>query len=123
MENNVFRYNKLSSIHFSISHVSRVQKSILHLSYQKSAQITAEDLSERVGNLENEQSNIRPKFEKFKIEITDLQCRSMRDNLIFTGIDEPEYIEGDTSEDAELSLRGFLKHEMQIHDPIQFQCT
>ena len=46
----------------------------------------------------------------------------MRDNFIFTGIDEPEYIEGDTPENAELSLRirDFLKREMQIDDPVQF---
>ena len=51
--------------------------------------------------------------------ITDLQCRSMRDNLIFTGIEEPAY-NPDTPEDTEQSLRAFLQTEMQIHKPIQF---
>ena len=89
-------------------------------SNQKLAQTTIEDLCERVGNLEKNQSTLQPKLQKFESEITDLQCRSMRDNLVFTGIEEPEYIEGDTPENAESTLKDFLKHEMKIDEPIQF---
>ena len=89
-------------------------------SNQKLAQTTIEDLCERVGNLEKNQSTLQPKLQKFESEITDLQCRSMRDNLVFTGIEEPEYIEGNTPENAESTLKDFLKHEMKIDEPIQF---
>ena len=90
------------------------------VSNQKSTETVIEQLCERVENLEKNQSTIQPKLQKFETEITDLQCRSMRDNLIFVGIQEPEYSEGDTAEDAELTLRDFLNNEMHINRPIQF---
>ena len=51
--------------------------------------------------------------------IIDLQCRSMRENLIFTGIEEQRLKEGEY-EDTEGLLRDFLKYEMQIDRPIHF---
>ena len=44
------------------------------------------DLYRRVEDLEIENKTLRDKQEKSEQIIIDLQCRSMRDNLLFTGI-------------------------------------
>ena len=61
-------------------------------------------------------------FEQRKSEntITDLQCRSMQDNLIFTNIAEIKYTEVNQYENTEQTLRKFLAEEMGIHKPIEF---
>lgn len=59
-------------------------------------------------------SNLRQTNDK----MTDIQWRSMRDNLIFTGIEEPPL--SDEAEDTEATLRRFLSNEMNITDPIPF---
>ena len=71
------------------------------------------DLIERVGSLEADHS----KLEK---TVVDLQCRSMRDNLVFTGIDEVELDEGEDYENVEKTLVTFLQNEMDIYQPIGF---
>ena len=49
-------------------------------------------------------------------KLVDLQWRSMRENLIFTGIHDP----GDPKEDTETALRRFLSNEMNIDYDIPF---
>lgn len=49
----------------------------------------------------------------------DLQCRSMRENLLFTGILEPDDL-NENSENPEAVLREFLATKMNITDEIQF---
>ena len=76
------------------------------------------DLYVRVENLELENKSLREK--QFKSEIiTDLQCRSMRDKFLFTGISEPDLGE-DEYEDVEETLSYFLRTEMNIEQPIPF---
>ena len=77
------------------------------------------ELRAQVDQLQLDNDDMKQRLSKAEDTITDLQCRSMRDNLIFTGIEEPEY-NPDQPEDTEKSLRDFLKTEMQIYDPIQF---
>ncbi|MEW8546894.1 MAG: hypothetical protein AB2693_25545, partial [Candidatus Thiodiazotropha sp.] len=50
----------------------------------------------------------------------DLQCRSMRDNLIFTGISEVELKEDEKFENVEKTLNDFLQTEMNIDIPIAY---
>ena len=71
------------------------------------------DLLERVGSLEFEHS-------KLENTVVDLQCRSMRDNLIFTGIDEVESEGDDDYENVEQTLVKFLETEMNIRMHIGF---
>jgi hypothetical protein len=52
--------------------------------------------------------------------ILDLQCRSMQDNLIFYGIEEPKTETGEY-ENTEESLNEFITNKMKIHKSIQFQ--
>ena len=63
--------------------------------------------------------NLKIEVSKSASAITDLQCRSMRDNLLFTGIEEPELREGEY-EDTEKLLCDFLRNEMQIGSQIPF---
>ena len=89
------------------------------LSDQKTSQLEIRQLYQRLESLESEQNELKASATKFDSAITDLQCRSMRDNLIFTGIEEPEYVEGEP-EDTERTLRNFLEREMNIDKPIPF---
>ena len=50
-------------------------------------------------------------------KITDLQCRSMRDNLLFTGIQEND----STNRDTEDTLCTFIATQMNIKDEIPFE--
>ena len=77
------------------------------------------DLYRRVEDLEIENKTLRDKQEKSEQIIIDLQCRSMRDNLLFTGISEPELNE-DEYENVEDTLNYFLRSEMHIEQPIPF---
>ena len=87
-----------------------------------------DDLVERVGKLEFDHDQMQPKLTNMKTEITDLQCRSMRDNLIFTGVTElkpPDQSEGyedrsEYRENVEHTLTQFLRDEMNIRDEIKF---
>ena len=95
-----------------------------------------DDLIERVGKLEHNQGQIQPKLTNMKNDITDLQCRSIRDNLIFTGIQELEStgqaeifdVQPDSEnsdirenrENVEETLIKFLKDEMDIDHKIEF---
>lgn len=76
-------------------------------------------LFRRVEHLENEQKLIKTSVNDVASSVTDLQCRSMRDNLIFTGIEESEISEGDF-EDTEKVLCNFLENEMCIEKKIPF---
>lgn len=76
-------------------------------------------LYNKVEKLESEQKELKETVQKSENTIIDLQCRSMRDNLIFTGITEPDSIEG-SFEDTEDTLCDFLKREMKIETPISF---
>ena len=85
------------------------------------------EIYERLDKLERENQDLKAAVEKSDRTIVDLQCRSMRDNLIFTGISEPQNenqnefeIEAPETEDVEQTLRDFLKEEMQISRYIGF---
>ena len=67
----------------------------------------------RVKTLENCQS-------KNEERLTEIQWRSMRENLIFTGISEPPPSESGVYEDAELTLRTFLREDMHITRHMEF---
>lgn len=67
-----------------------------------------EKLSEDVSSIRNERDNL-------KESVTDLQCRSMKNNLIFSGLGgEDKY------EDTESKLRDFIFYELGIEERIQF---
>ena len=79
-----------------------------------------DELCERVRTLEYENDSLNQKQSKTEYSLVDLQCRSMRDNLIFTGIDEAQLGEGEGFEDVEQTLCRFLQTEMGIENQISF---
>ena len=75
------------------------------------------EIYERLDKIEREHEALKETVVNSDKTIIDLQCRSMRDNLIFTGISEPIHNGGNDepeSEDVEQTLRTFMKDEMQI---------
>ena len=70
------------------------------------------EIYERLDIIEREHEALKETVVNSDKNIIDLQCRSMRDNLIFTGISEPIHNgENDKpeSEDVEQTLRTFMK--------------
>ena len=49
-----------------------------------------DDFFEQIEQLQCENEDMKSQLEKSDTAIVDLQCRSMRDNLIFVDIEEPE---------------------------------
>ena len=88
-------------------------------SKQTTTDSLAYDLQLQVEELQKGQDDLINRVTGAEGSITDLQCRSMRDNLLFTGIDEPTLVEGET-EDTEKTLYSFLATEMNIHEKIAF---
>lgn len=79
------------------------------------------EMETHVKNLLVENTSVREELSKVKNEMEsltrrhiDLQSRSMRDNLIFTGIDEVE------EEDTEKQLTDFTVKELKIETDIEF---
>ena len=68
-----------------------------------------------LGRLETLEENQR----KGNKKMIDVQWRTMRENLIFTGIQEPELIENEF-EDVEKTLRSFLRNQMKIERSVEF---
>lgn len=81
---------------------------------------TVDNLIKRVENIETEQQSIKSKQSSVEEKVLDLQCRSMRENLLFTGIPESESIDAGDREDSESVLRDFLCNKMNITDDIKF---
>ena len=78
-----------------------------------------EDLRVQVEHLQAEKDQLKTKVSNCDNTTVVLQCRSMRENLIFTGIDEPEFVPNEP-EDTENTLRNFLQREMNINERTAF---
>ena len=79
-----------------------------------------DDLVKRVERLEYEKCSIESNQKEKENNIIDLQCRSMRENLIFTGISESQLDGHDQYEDVERTLLRFLEQEMGVYRIIDF---
>ena len=77
-------------------------------------------LKKRVSCLERDQYALQYEQRKHERTLVDLQCRMMKDNLIFISIDEVVYSETSEYENVEQSLIKFLEEEMGIRRPIEF---
>ena len=91
----------------SINCYSEQYDEIISFNTESDSKVT--DLLKRVDYLEKQQA-------KSEDKLIDIQWRSMRENLIFTSIDEPEGV----TENVELTLRAFLRDGMKIERPIEF---
>lgn len=88
-------------------------------SKQTTTDSLAYELQLQMEQLQKGQDDLINRVTGAESSISDLQCRSMRDNLLFTGIEEPNFVEG-VSEDTETTLHHFLATEMGIYDKIAF---
>ena len=71
-----------------------------------------ETLARKIEQLEIQQQRADDK-------IVDVQWRSMRDNLVFTGINEPNLPRGEI-ENCETVIKNFLRYDMRIQKEIHF---
>ena len=76
-------------------------------------------LKREMESLKRENDNLREKQSASDEKILDLQCRSMRDNLIFFGIEESSNTKPPLDQ-AERDLEEFLDKEMNIEKKIEF---
>lgn len=78
----------------------------------------ANNLEDQAAELRQEMKNtisdVREEAEELRDEILDLKCRSMKNNLVFTGIQENE------QEDTEDILRNFIKKTLRVSIWIEF---
>ena len=87
---------------------------------QESNDSIIDNITKRLEKLENDQSSLQSNQNKSDNTLIDLQCRSMRDNLIFTGISETPLQGDEEYEDVERTLLHFLETEMGIYRIIDF---
>ena len=89
---------------------------------EKSDQVDREvkEVNDKIGKLESrERSLIRlmetleGKCEEIQEKVTDQQCRSMKYNLIFTGIEESR------DEDSEEVVKNFIEKQLKVEDDVQ----
>lgn len=80
------------------------------------------DLSCQMKDLQSDYDELKAKQNKTESKVIDLQCRSMCENLIFSGIKEELQTnsEGTKYEDSESVPKNFLRQEMDITVPIEF---
>lgn len=76
-------------------------------------------LMTKVGSLEEVQNQLETKQSETEEKIIDVQWRTMRENLIFSGIPESDVRRGE-QEDCEALIKEFLRSEMNITTDILF---
>lgn len=86
---------------------------------QTETDLNVNDLYEKVDTLQSENEMLKKSQVQTESLLTDLQCRSMRETLVFTGIDEPK-LDKSEFENTEETLCNFLKTDMNIEKSIPF---
>lgn len=76
-------------------------------------------LMTKISTLEEGQNQLETKQSETEEKIIDVQWRTMRENLIFSGIPESDVRRGE-QEDCEALIKEFLRSEMNITVDIQF---
>ena len=78
-------------------------------------------LRQRLEFLQEERNSAKRENEELRERILDMQARSMRENLLFGGIEEDEAEKNDPDNTkTELVLKNFLKKDMGIAEDIKF---
>ena len=102
----------------SINHYSDICDDIVRTSADSDSKINY--LLKRVETLELNQAQMQSQKAVYEEKVVDLQWRSMRQNLIFTGISEPELPVGEY-EDVGYTLRRFLREQMHFDRNIEIE--
>ena len=125
--------NKINSLDWSVSNISQKVKELekkgsefeLSVNYVsgktdefqqvlKEATNTINEHKNDIKNLKMEVKSVTEQRDRLKDTVEDLQCRSMKTNLVFTGLAEQH------DEDTEMKLRDFLAVELGIDFKIEF---
>lgn len=101
----------------SIHYYSQVCDDIIHTNTDINSKV--DDLFKTIASLEKKQCELSAEQTKTNEKLTDVQWRSMRENLIFYGIPESELNRG-MYENCELIIKNFIRMEMNINKDIQF---
>lgn len=82
----------------------------LEFSQQQVASLVTENqtLKEDIKKLTEGMTQLSGENKRFKESLLDIQARSMRDNLVFSGIAET------AEEDAETTVRQFIQHQLKL---------
>ena len=108
---------KISEYDRSIQSYSDICDEVTYSNSQTEAKIS--HILDKVNTLEGYQNQLENKLSQTDEKLIDIQWRSMRENLIFTGIPESELRQGE-QENCEALIKEFLKSEMNIFVDIQF---
>ena len=99
-------------LNFLCSKMAAVETLTLEMSNVKNRLNEACDFIEELGV---KMCNIEDRFSRQEVRLIDLEARSRRNNLLFTGIEEPD---NETNEACEATLLDFLKNYMQLGDMV-----
>ncbi|MEW8089724.1 MAG: hypothetical protein AB2784_08870, partial [Candidatus Thiodiazotropha endolucinida] len=108
---------KMNDYDTSIKHYSDTYDNVVRTTEENEAKM--DFLYDKICSLEQSQKEIQSKQQNNEERMIDLQCRSMRENLIFIGISEPRLMRGEY-EDVQATLKEFLRTEMNIDKDIVF---
>lgn len=76
-------------------------------------------IMKQIHSLQDQQTELMRKYEETTEKITDIRWRNMRENLVFSGIDEATQFK-EKGENCEDLIQEFIKNELQITDNISF---
>ena len=102
---------KMNDYDTSIKHYSDTYDNVVRTTEENEAKM--DFLYDKICSLEQSQKEIQSKQQNSEERMIDLQWRSMRENLIFTGISEPRLMRGEY-EDVQATFKEFLRTEMNI---------
>jgi len=78
---------------------------------------TLKDIEKRVSQLEQKQNDTEEHMQETNEKITDVRWRSMRENLLFFGIPECDYLP-ENGENCEAKIKDFIKSMLDINTDI-----
>ncbi|MEW8546315.1 MAG: hypothetical protein AB2693_22590, partial [Candidatus Thiodiazotropha sp.] len=80
---------------------------------------TMEKMCEKINYMQSiEMDRLQTLNDQMNEKLIDLQCRSMRENLIFTGIDEPNLPPGQF-ENVEQTIKELVRNQMNVESDIR----
>ncbi|MES9881009.1 MAG: hypothetical protein ABW185_09025 [Sedimenticola sp.] len=108
---------KMASYDHSLSCMSDMCDQVLTNKRESDKQL--HDMSRKLSNLDLDQ--IKEQNDQLQNKVLDLQCKSMRDSLVFTGIKEPVLRPGEGTENIKDTLNEFLMSEMDVSGELPFE--
>lgn len=76
--------------------------------------VSIKNIEEQENETTEEIDDLREMYEEIKEQVLDVKCRSMKYNLIFSGIDEKAWDSGEHSENSEETIKTFIKEKLKI---------